>query len=116
MLSYREYSNFNILLLTDNSEWDFFVDMDDIPCSIHILRNRLTKDTLEFKQTNNNIDINTNNNINNNNIDIINTPISRIVTMFSTIYTAVSSLLFDIEIVDNDYDYNYNYYHDYDHE
>jgi hypothetical protein len=113
MLSYREYSNFNILLLTDNSEWDFFVDMDEIPCSIHILRNRLTKDRLEFKQTNN---INTDNNINNIDIIDIDTPISRIVTMFSTIYTAVSSLLFDIEIIDNDYDYNYNYYHDYDHE
>lgn len=106
MLSYREYSNFNILMITDNSDWDFFLDMDDIPCSIYIQRNRLTKDRhsniLEIEQTNNN-----NNNIN---IDIITTPISRIVTMFSTIYTAVSSLLFNIEIVDN------NYNHDYDHE
>lgn len=106
MLSYREYSKFNILMLTNNSDWGFFVDMDDIPCSIYILSNRLTKDRhsniLEIEQTNNI----------NNNIDIITTPISRIVTMINTLYTAVSSLLFNIEIVNDNYEHDYDYDHE----
>lgn len=124
--SNKTYKRTNINL---GNDWGFYVDMDDIPAPIYIISNTLYSDrsTLINYITDsnenivniNNLDgilnnkqevVNNNNDKedyyypNNYNINIINTPLTKIVTIVSTIWYSLSSLLSNIEILDYDSD------------
>ncbi len=126
LASNKKYKRTNINL---GNDWGFYVDMDDIPAPIYIISNTLYSDrsTLINYITDsnenivniNNLDgilnnkqevVNNNNDKedyyypNNYNINIINTPLTKIVTIVSTIWYSLSSLLSNIEILDYDSD------------
>jgi len=97
---------------TNDNDWGFYVDMDDIPAPIYIISNPLPKKykpiirppsltllekeiiiprkpTTSFSRQ---ISI----------INIIHNPITKIATVLSILLTSISSLLFNIEIVSDD--------------
>jgi hypothetical protein len=127
LASNNRYKRTNINL---GNDWGFYVDMDDIPAPIYITSNILYSDRSALYNENivniNNLDsiLNNINNINindnddyyfNNNINIIETPLTKIITIVSTIWSSLSSLLSNIEIMDytsdsdSDSDYNSEY-------
>lgn len=114
LASNKRYKRTNINL---GNDWGFYVDMDDIPAPIYITSNILYSDRSALYNENivniNNLDSILNNNIINNNINkndnddyyfnninIIKTPLTKIVTIVSTIWSSLSSLLSNIEIMD----------------
>ncbi len=122
LASNKRYKRTNINL---GNDWGFYVDMDDIPAPIYIISNTLYSDRSALINyiTDNNENIVTINNLdsilnnnkeivnndndkedyyypNNYNINIINTPLTKIVTIVSTIWSNLSSLLSNIEIMD----------------
>jgi hypothetical protein len=120
LASNKRYKRTNINL---GNDWGFYVDMDDIPAPIYITSNILYSDRSALCNENivninnlNNIlyndnDNDNNNNINinddyyfNNNINIVKTPLTKIVTIVSTIWSSLSSLLSNIEIMDYESD------------
>jgi hypothetical protein len=135
LASNKRYKRTNINL---GNDWGFYVDMDDIPAPIYITSNILYSDRsalinyindsnenivninnldsiLYNDNDNNNINININNNTNdnddyyfNNNINIVETPLTKIVTIVSTIWSSLSSLLSNIEIMDYESDNDSN--------
>jgi hypothetical protein len=119
LASNKRYKRTNINL---GNDWGFYVDMDDIPAPIYITSNILYSDRSALSNENivniNNLDSilyndnNNNNNINtNDNINIVETPLTKIVTIVSTIWSSLSSLLSNIEIMDytSDSDYDSEY-------
>ncbi len=129
LASNKRYKRTNINL---GNDWGFYVDMDDIPAPIYITSNILYSDRSALCNENivniNNLDNilynnNINNNINtndnddyyfNNNINIVETPLTKIVTIVSTIWSSLSSLLSNIEIMDYTSDSDSDNYSDYD--
>lgn len=123
LASNKRYKRTNINL---GNDWGFYVDMDDIPPPIYITSNILYSDRSALCNENivniNNLDNilynnNINNNINtndnddyyfNNNINIVETPLTKIVTIVSTIWSSLSSLLSNIEIMDYESDSDSN--------
>ena len=122
LASNKRYKRTNINL---GNDWGFYVDMDDIPAPIYITSNILYSDRSALINYNSNENIvninnldnilynhNINNNINtndddyyfNNNINIVKTPLTKIVTIVSTIWSSLSSLLSNIEIMDYESD------------
>ena len=116
MASNKRYKRTNINL---GNDWGFYVDMDDIPAPIYITSNILYSDrsalcnenivninnldSILYNDNNNNNNNNTNDNDDyyfNNNINIVKTPLTKIVTIVSTIWSSLSSLLSNIEIMD----------------
>ena len=121
LASNKRYKRTNINL---GNDWGFYVDMDDIPAPIYITSNILYSDRsalinyindsnenivninnldriLYNNDNNNNININDNDDYYfNNNINIVETPLTKIVTIVSTIWSSLSSLLSNIEIMD----------------
>jgi hypothetical protein len=128
LASNKRYKRTNINL---GNDWGFYVDMDDIPAPIYITSNILYSDRSALinyiNDSNENIvninnldrilyNNNNNNNINiNDNINIVKTPLTKIVTIVSTIWSSLSSLLSNIEIMDytsesdSDSDYDSEY-------
>jgi len=114
----------SINYFTNDNDWGFYVDMDDIPASIYIISNPLSKKykpivrppsftlleeeeeiiiprklttsfSRSFLQQ-----IST--------INITHNPITKIATILSILLTSISSLLFNIEIVSSDENFNNN--------
>jgi len=123
LASNKRYKRTNINL---GNDWGFYVDMDDIPAPIYITSNILYSDrsalcnenivninnldSILYNDNNNNNNNNTNDNDDyyfNNNINIVKTPLTKIVTIVSTIWSSLSSLLSNIEIMDYDSDSEY---------
>lgn len=105
------YKMTSIDYFTNDNDWGFYVDMDDIPAPIYIISNPLPKrynpitkppsftlleekiiiprkPTTSFSRQ---ISI----------INIIHNPITKIATVLSILLTSISSLLFNIEIIDD---------------
>jgi hypothetical protein len=117
LASNKRYKRTNINL---GNDWGFYVDMDDIPAPIYITSNILYSDRSALYNsydnivTIDNLDCILNNNNNNNdynndnyyysNTNIINAPITKIVTIVSSIWSSISSLLSNIEIMDYESD------------
>jgi hypothetical protein len=128
LASNKRYKRTNINL---GNDWGFYVDMDDIPAPIYITSNILYSDRsalinyindsneniVNINNLNNILYNHNNNNINTNdddyyfNINIVETPLTKIVTIVSTIWSSLSSLLSNIEIIDytSDSDSNSEY-------
>jgi len=98
----------------DNNDWGFYVEMDDIPAPIYIISHPLPKrytpitkppsftmleeTTIRPKKPNN---------LTRSfySMDIIRNPVTKIATVLSMLIISISSLLFNIEII-NDNEYN----------
>lgn len=103
------YSNniYNYNYIEDDNDWGFYIDMDDIPAPIYIVRNTLHRPIIIPPQI---IEekIITPKKYNNysssflrqiSSINIIRNPVTKIATVLSILISSISSLLFSIEIV-----------------
>lgn len=97
-----------------NDDWGFYVDMDDIPAPIYIISYPLPKRYKPITRLPSTmfeeeiiIPKNPNNNLSSSflrqmsAINIIRNPVTKIATVLSILFTSISSLLFNIEIVDD---------------
>lgn len=100
----------------NDNDWGFYVDMDDIPAPIYIISHPLPKRYTpitkppSFTILEEEVIIRPKNNINNlsrsfYSLDIIRNPVTKIATVLSMLIISISSLLFNIEII-NDNEYN----------
>ena len=99
----------------DNNDWGFYVEMDDIPAPIYIISHPLPKRYTPITKPpsfteEEPVIIRPKNNINNltrtfYSLDIIRNPVTKIATVLSMLIISISSLLFNIEII-NDNEYN----------